>query len=308
MHDGRIWMDSEPGKGTTISFSLPIERPAPIPSSARRWITPYSQPEGRSRAYKAPDIVIKPRYVIYDHSDVLERIFNRYMDEVEVVSVSTPEEAVKQLAVSPSQALIANIPIEQSLQAGWLNHLPLETPSITFWIPGISEAVDELGVIQYLLKPVTADMLHESIKSLGKPVKTVLVVDDEPDLVRLYMRILSDIRPKFRLMRASTGQQALDLMREYHPDVVFLDLTLPEKDGYQVLQEKKVDPEICDIKVIIVSARDPSNEAIVTHRLMVSRSNGFSAQNLLDFSKIISQFLSPGWKPTGQDMPAIVPE
>ena len=298
MHDGRIWMESALGSGTMISFSLPVEAVAPpATSSARRWITPYTQPSGRYRPYAAPEIELKPRLVVCERDNVLARVFSRYMENVEIVTVPDPQAAIQQLNRSPFQALVVNAPIEQIAKEPWLNNLPLETPAIVCWVPGVQEAAEELGVVHYLRKPVTAEMLTASLLSPDRKVKDVLIVEDEPDLMRLYIRILSEVKPRYRLLRASNGQQALDMMRAHHPDTVLLDLNLPEKDGFQVLQEKKGDPAIRDIPVVIVSARDPANEAIVTNRILVTRANGFSTQDLMDFTLLVSQRLSPSPKP-----------
>jgi signal transduction histidine kinase/DNA-binding response OmpR family regulator len=305
MHDGRIWMESKLGEGTLISFSLPVEVVAPpATSSARRWITPYTQPAGRYRPYTAPEIELKPRLVVCERDSVLARLFSRYMENVEVVTETDPQAAVQQLTQSPFQALVVNSPIEQAAGQPWLNNLPLETPAIVCWVPGVQEAANELGVVHYLRKPVTAEQLIESLASSDRPVKDVLIVEDEPDLMRLYIRILSEVKPKLRLLRAANGQQALDMMREHHPDRVLLDLNLPEKDGFQVLQEKKDDPAIREIPVVIVSARDPVNEAIVTNRILVTRANGFSSQDLMDFTLLVSQRLAPSPKPNDPKPPA----
>ena len=243
MHYGQIWMESALGEGSTISFSLPLAIDTkPVINNARRWITPYTQPEGRSRPFMAPELNLKPRLVLCEHGSTLARVFGRYMENIELITAAEPQEAIDSLTRSPSQALVVNAPVEQTIGAAWLNNLPYETPAIVCWVPGIQDAANELGVVQYLLKPVTGDDLISSLKNLGDKIKTALIVEDEPDLMRLYMRILSEVQPKYRLLRASNGQQALDMMREHHPDVVLMDLTIPEKDGFQVLQEKRVDP------------------------------------------------------------------
>lgn len=293
MHYGRIWMESELGQGTTISFSLPVQ-PDPLPvSGAARWITPYHQPDGRLRPSKAPEMRLKPRLVVCDHDSHLAHIFSRYTEDMELIVTGEPQEAIDCLTRMPSQALVVNAPVDQTLTADWLSSLPYDTPAVVCWVPGMHDAANELGVVQYLLKPVTAETLINSLQSVGKLVKTALIVEDDPDLMRLYIRILSQVKPKYRLLRAASGQQALDVMRDHHPDVVMMDLILPEKDGFQVLQEMRGDAAIRDIPVIIVSARDPTKEAIVTKHILVTRPNGFSTQDLMDFVLMVSLNLAP---------------
>lgn len=305
MHDGRIWMESTLGSGTTISFSLPLEiDSAPVVNNARRWAIPFNQPWGRLRPSKAPEIILKPRLVICEAENVLMRIFERYMENVDLVAVKTPQEALRELTLSPSQALVVNAAVDQTLETPWLDHLPFETPAIAYWVPGIQQSFNELGVVSTLLKPVNAEGLIASLAALGKKVKTALIVEDDPELMRLYMRILSEVKPKYRLLRAGSGGQALDMMRNHHLDAVLLDLSLSEDSGLRLLQKKKADAAIRDIPVIMISERDPVIETGMTNRILVTRANGFSTQDLMDFTLMVSQYLSPSPKPGGLKPPA----
>ncbi len=219
------------------------------------------------------------------------------------------DEAHRELSDSPAQALIVNSPKllspgELPLLLQQLSDLPYETPAITCWVPGRDQAAQQLGVVDYLIKPVTSDLLLSTFAKLGEKTKTILVVDDEPDLLRLFTRILTNAEPKYRVLRASTGQEALDYLREQKPDVMLLDLIMPGgKDGFQVLREKGEDPAIKDIPVVVVSSLDPMNEAIVTNALMVNRKKGLSARDLLAFIQMTSELLTPSLQPRGQESP-----
>jgi CheY-like chemotaxis protein len=82
--------------------------------------------------------------------------------------------------------------------------------------------------------------------------KTVLVVDDEPD-VQGYMRmILEDAG--FRVVTASDGVEALELVKRERPDFISLDLIMPRKSGHKLLFELKRDRELSRIPVLIVTA------------------------------------------------------
>ena len=85
----------------------------------------------------------------------------------------------------------------------------------------------------------------------------LLVVDDDPNIRRMIVAALR--REGYEFLEAPNGRDALDLMRERHPDVVVLDLMMPVLSGWDVLQERERDPELRQIPVIVVSAnRDPS--------------------------------------------------
>ena len=84
----------------------------------------------------------------------------------------------------------------------------------------------------------------------------VLVVDDDPNIRRLIVVALK--RDGYSFVEASNGRDALDAMRNEHPDVVVLDLMMPVLSGWDVLRERSHDAELLKIPVIVVSAnRDP---------------------------------------------------
>lgn len=84
----------------------------------------------------------------------------------------------------------------------------------------------------------------------------VLVVDDDPAIRRLIIATLK--RDHYEFFEAPNGREALDIMRQQHPDVVVLDLMMPILSGWDVLQERLRDSDLMKIPVIIISAnREP---------------------------------------------------
>jgi len=143
-----------------------------------------------------------------------------------------------------------------------------------------------------LVKPVTRETLLSTLEDLGKGVRNVLVVDDDREALRLFARMLSSSKQAYRILRARSGQQALDLLEARRPDVMLLDLIMPGMDGFQVLREKNRDPSICDIPVVVISSRDPGGP-IVSDTLTVTRSGGLSVCDLLSCVQTVSEVLSP---------------
>jgi len=87
---------------------------------------------------------------------------------------------------------------------------------------------------------------------------TVLVVDDEPRIVRLVADYLQ--QAGFRVVEAASGNQALDVFRQHQPDLVVLDLGLPELDGLDVIRTIR---QTSDAPIIILSARADETERVV---------------------------------------------
>jgi signal transduction histidine kinase/DNA-binding response OmpR family regulator len=88
-------------------------------------------------------------------------------------------------------------------------------------------------------------------------LKTVLVVDDDPGVCDMLSRFLS--KEGFRVLVATTGEEALRMAREVRPRAITLDVMMPGMDGWAVLSALKADPDLADIPVIIVSIIDDKN-------------------------------------------------
>ncbi len=82
---------------------------------------------------------------------------------------------------------------------------------------------------------------------------TVLYIDDNPANVRLVERLIEQ-RPGLRFMAADLGQLGLDLARAHQPDLILLDLHLPDMEGAAVLRAIRQDPQLRQTPVVVLSA------------------------------------------------------
>jgi len=87
--------------------------------------------------------------------------------------------------------------------------------------------------------------------SAAQPRKRILVVDDHRDAARVLGLLLDSLGHE--VQTATDGQQALDTMSAFHPDVVFLDIGLPNVDGYEVARRVRKNPELRDTKLIALT-------------------------------------------------------
>jgi CheY-like chemotaxis protein len=219
----------------------------------------------------------------------------RYLPDAEVVSVRDAEQALQALSRSPSQALVVNSPLFHGALGTMkpLTDLPYDTPTLFCWVPGEEETAQELGVVRYLVKPVTRARLLDILDDLGEDVRTILFVDDQPEALRLFERMLSSAQREYDVLLAKSGRRALSMLRRRKPDVMLLDLIMPDVDGFRVLQEKSKDASIRDIPVVVISSRDPKGEPIVSDMLTVSRSGGLSVRDLVHCVQAVTEVLSP---------------
>jgi CheY-like chemotaxis protein len=164
-------------------------------------------------------------------------------------------------------------------------------------VPGEDEAARRLGVLRYLVKPVTRAALLSTLQNLGPGIKTVLLVDDEQEALQLFSRMLASAEHGYRIFRARNGESALRLLRERRPDIMLLDLIMPGMDGFQVLQQKSQDPDIQGVPTIVLSSRDPANEPIVSNMLSVTRRGGLSVRDLVQCIQAVSEILASSASP-----------
>ena len=104
-------------------------------------------------------------------------------------------------------------------------------------------------------QPVLRDGLLAALDRLDENVTTVLIVDDNADDALLVRRML-EAKKSYRVFHAPDGQAGLAEARQRLPDLVVLDLTMPNLDGFSVLEELKHDERTRHIPVIVVTARD----------------------------------------------------
>jgi signal transduction histidine kinase/CheY-like chemotaxis protein len=302
MHGGKMWLESEPGQGATFGATLPLSLPGPShhTDSPTRWFNPYESYEPRARTSRAPGPVVRPRLVVLEQADTLQHILARYEPDAEVAGVTSFERAVQELAARPARALLINSAASPHELHGAVaaEGLPYRTPVIHCAIPDKLEAAEKLGIAAYLLKPIQQETLFAELDRIGRPIRSVLVVDDNVEALQLFTRMLSARQEPVDILQASGGRRALTLMRQQRPDVVLLDLVMPDMDGFAVLRERQEDEALRDIPVIAISALDTMPGGYATPFLTVSRGDGINLQDLLHCVRMLSSVLAP---PDGGD-------
>ena len=91
--------------------------------------------------------------------------------------------------------------------------------------------------------------------------KRIIYFEDDNDMVELVRIILG--REGFRVDGVTEGQVGIALVRETHPDVILLDLMLPDMDGWEIFRQLRNDPSTSEIPVIVITAKAQSIDKVL---------------------------------------------
>jgi signal transduction histidine kinase/CheY-like chemotaxis protein len=288
LHGGRLWATSTgvPGEGSAFTLALPITAKAP-------W-------ETRGPAYAGLQGAQPRNFVVLDDDPAIAQLFTRYTKTHAVTVASTEAEAIRIIDTIEPSALVMDCrrvahQIEQhQLRAG----RPI--PIIECPMPSGKRTMQEYGIADYLIKPVTFEQLSRAVQALNIPIRSILIVDDEKDIVRLFTRLLERMSKTYQIRKAYSGREGLQLMRHQRPDLLILDLLLPEMDGFAVIEQMKAAPELADIPILLASAHGGFDavQDVTFGKLAVSKRLGFQPVELVECVEALVGTLRPATGPT----------
>jgi threonine synthase len=103
--------------------------------------------------------------------------------------------------------------------------------------------------------PWTGEGVLTALDRLDERVKSIAIVEDDPSAARLLRRILQ-AKGNYNILEANDGQTGLEVIQREHPDLVLLDLMMPNIDGFDVVDALKADKQLSHIPIIIVTAKE----------------------------------------------------
>ncbi len=250
MMGGSIAVESQASRGTTFTITLPadVEEAAPEP-----------EPGGRAEETAASGATL---VLVIDDDAAVRELVRRYLgrEGYRVVCAADGDDGLR-LARELHPAVIT-LDVMMPKMDGWSVLSALKADPAVASIPVILlTVVDDkslgyaLGAAEYMTKPIDRDRLISLLQKYRRdPASTVLIVEDEESTRDMLRRLL--VRDGWGVEEAANGQAALELILRKRPDLILLDLLMPEMDGFEFVEALRQTPEWRSIPIVVVTAKE----------------------------------------------------
>ena len=274
MHGGMISVESLgiEGEGATFFFTVPVM------GSERSELSASSQSSVSSESESRPVLILSDRREeAYGLSSYL-RERGYVVQEIRVGEGETAEGPgswlSKVLERAPRAVILGMRP---AAEQGWAMMRVLKNNPATWQTPVLfysllqEEDSGAMMALDYLTKPVSSAGLVQVLERQGlvaaaadeAPASaTILVVDDDPEILATHIWLLQSQYAGSRILQAGNGQEALDIMAQVRPDIVLLDLMMPEMTGFEVIAHMQSHPDLCNIPIVVLTAKTLTAEAL----------------------------------------------
>ncbi len=255
---GTVAVASAEGEGACFGAWLPLHGPI------RAAIPPPQREVAPATASVASDIAQKTALVVEDDDRSADLV--RLLLEAEGFSVLLASSGEAALLTAPQQPLsLITLDIQLPGIDGWEFLMRIGEMGALAQVPvviisGLADGNLALtkGAAAVLQKPISRVQLKASLSNLGlhpakERIHTVLVVDDDPAAVELIGKFLQ--APDYAVVRAYSGSEAVTLAHTLKPDLILLDLMMPDMSGFEVVKVLQGDAETAGIPIVVVTAK-----------------------------------------------------
>lgn len=260
---GSVDVQSELDHGSVFTVRLPVHTPSEAveqTEDSRNSATPMRRPTTNGLPPLQHDAVL-----IVDDNAMIRELMESFLkrEDFRVYSAATGEDGIRMARELRPGSITLDVGMPG--MDGWAVLAALKNDAHTHDIPVIMVTIAEdrsrgfsLGAADYLTKPIDWNRLHQTLQRYCRPPAEVLVVDDDP-LVREQFRETLSL-DGWTVREASNGREALERVNDVKPAIILLDLMMPLMDGFEFLRELRQRPHFADIQIVIVTAKELTND------------------------------------------------
>ncbi len=258
MHGGKIWAESEPGRGTRVSFQLPDYKNEKLFRERLR--------DEIEEARKAKEEISLLGIRLEQTETLKEQAgekLNPFLEQLSVIigEIPTPPvhfwdlentgEFVGILRGKPGEQIPEHLLSRLRKIQFLLNGKPVDLELSVAGVEAPAADITEASLMR-MLRERLREVRPLSISSRRE--RSVLVTDDNEDVVGVISRLLT--LEKVKPLKAYDGTEAMEILGRETPDMIILDMIMPEMSGYEVIERLKRDPRTANIPLLLISAHD----------------------------------------------------
>jgi type IV pilus assembly protein PilB len=171
--------------------------------------------------------------------------FTGYTDRVPVVELLTPTEEIRAAILRGASAA----ELRAAMRAGGMPNM--RQAGLQLVASGVT-SLDELDRVLAADEPAAAEV--KPAVDVKRDGRQVLIADDEP-ITRMLVKILLE-RDGYSVLEAQTGREALEIAARQRPDLIVMDLNMPQMDGYDAIRQLRLMPALSDVPVVVLTSDD----------------------------------------------------